>query len=214
MRFAPKMAIGIVGATMIASSADALVIYETNRSVFEASIPVADTEDFEGLGVGAGAIVALGNPLVLGNFTFTASSGVVVGLGAGVAGALTSAGAAADLFSDTLDIAFSVPVMSFGFDATATSSATAGISIYGLGNALLGSTTLAINSASMSFLGIQSDQQITHVLFDNAGGLPGPILDDLVIDNPAAVPLPASFVLLLAGGGVLGAAARRRRKAV
>lgn len=85
------------------------------------------------------------------------------------------------------------------------------LSIFGLGDSLIGSVDLTGDVLSLDLSGLGG---ITRLFFDDIsiGDGNGVAYSDFSFDQMAAVPLPASLPLLAAGIGLLAVARRRHRK--
>jgi hypothetical protein len=116
---------------------------------------------------------------------------------------------------DTLNLFFpNNDVFAVAADLGSISSSTLDISFFGLGDALLGTTTALANNAGTGFFGVSSDnssQPITRInLSSQTGQHPG-VPNIAFGGEAAAVPEPATLLLL--ASGLFGLGLMRWRKA-
>ena len=166
----------------------AMVTFFNNQAAFTAAAPGLTLEDFEGGGAGPGTVV--GCPTTLSNstpgtcypagelvdgFSFSATMGATVVLGAGIVPVNPTTWVAADLFAAGSYFEFSDPdVFAVGFELFSFRGAPVTISVYGDGGVLLGTAIHPPGGAT--FFGVQTDATITRVEM-SAG--PVPVYDNL-----------------------------------
>jgi hypothetical protein len=162
--------------------------YYTDRPTFDTDNPGLPIEDFEEAVIAPGGVAGFGAPLndlssnayfspgdILSGITFqngpivNTIDGLVL-LGAGFMGNPTK-NVAANYFTDYFEIVFTGGnVHAVGMDLQAYMPAgIVDISIYGIGDVLLDSTTAAATNAG-SFWGVYSDDEITRMTINSQGG--------------------------------------------
>ncbi len=160
----------------------AMVTFFNNQAAFTAAAPGLTLEDFENgnaaPGVVVGCLATLSNSSpgacypageLVDGFSFSATTGVTVALGAGVVPINPTTWVAADLFAAGSFFDFSDPdVFAVGFELFSFFGAPMTVSVFGDGGALLGT---AIHPAGATFFGVQTDETITRVSVD-PGGVP------------------------------------------
>ena len=160
----------------------ATVTFFNNQAAFSAAAPGLTLEDFENGAAGPGAVV--GCPTTLSNatpgacyapgelvdgFSFSATTGVTVTLGAGVVPINPTTWIASDLFAAGSFFDFSDPdVFAVGFELFSFFGVPMTVSVFGEGGALLGST---IHALGATFFGVKTDATITRVSVE-AGAVP------------------------------------------
>jgi hypothetical protein len=207
-----------------ALSAEAALITFDSRAAFDAAAPGLALEDFEDAVVTAGGVEAFDEPLNAATATALFPAGSILpGLtldtpadfdfdlalvGAGFAGIPTNS-VFSNFFADTLNVhlasgtAVGLDAFSIFEDSTVT------ISVYGAGDALLGTFDIAAGTAG-TFFGVVNDSgAITRLnLFSARGFSEG--VDNIAFES-TPVPEPASLVLF--GTGIAGVLALSRRRA-
>ena len=209
-------------ALLVASStASAALITFNTRAGFDAQAGVLPIETFEEGIVGANSVVACPSPLssasnnscfspgdILPGITLDApppDSGLALS-GPGFGGIATKA-VFANTFVESLNLSFDAS-SAVGFDLfSQTANSTIRVSVFGAGNALLGTFDIAATTTGV-FFGVISDAGlITRINLDSLTDMAEGV--DNVAFGQTAVPEPASLALL--GAGLLGVARARRR---
>lgn len=163
------------------STKAASVTFFNNQAAFTAAAPGLTLEDFENGSAGPGDLLGCPSPLanstpgacfapgeLVDGFSFSATTGVTVSLGAGTVPVNPTAWVAADLFVAGSFFDFSDPdVFAVGFELFSFFNVPITVSVFGEGGALLGT---AIHPAGATFFGVKTDATITRVSA-NAGAV-------------------------------------------
>ncbi|MEM8791095.1 MAG: hypothetical protein AAGE80_05730 [Pseudomonadota bacterium] len=206
MRSFVKFAFGAM-AFFVAGDAAAVTVFTTDRAAFEASNTITITEDFEGIGVGPGAVAVLSDPIDFSGFTFQSSGGGgIVGLGDGLFGPTQRL--AANTFAQVLEIVFPAGITAFGLDLFSNDDSPITLEVFDTSNGLLGSFTVATNGTTPAFLGVTTDTDIGQVIVND--GPSGGIIDNISAGTVAAIPLPGGILLILSAFAGLMVAGRKR----
>lgn len=194
---------------MLTTAASASTInFTTDQREFDTVSTEVNSDDFEDLGVPAGGVTTLTSPLVRNGVTYTPSSDVMVGLGAGLIGVTTTV--APNQFAATIDLSFEDGISTFGAELLSNSVVSVLVSVFDAADSLLGQTTVSV-STTATFFGVLSDMNIARISFDDQNtSAGGPIFDNVSIGTIAAVPLPAGGFLLLTVLAGAGVASRKR----
>jgi hypothetical protein len=152
----------------------ASVTFFNSQAAFTAAAPGLTLEDFEGSNAGPGALIGCPNSLsnstpgscypsgeLVDGFTFNATVGQTVVLGAGIVPVNPTTWVAADLFNAGSFFTFSDPdVFAVGFDVFSFFNAPITISVFGDGGVLLGTAIVPVGT---TFFGVKADETITSV---------------------------------------------------
>ncbi len=163
------------------------VTFYNDQAVFSAAAPGLTLEDFENGAAGPGAIVGCPSTLSAASpgacypageleegFSFSATTGMTVALGAGVVPVNPSTWVAADLFAAGTYFDFSgSDVYAVGFELFSFFNAPITVTIFNADGDLLGT---AIHPAGATFFGVKTDEAIANVSM-NAG--PVSVFDNL-----------------------------------
>ena len=213
----------LLAAVAIPSSAGASIITFNNRGAFNAAAPGLPVETFEAGNVGAGTAVPCDAPLssATNNACFSTGSvlaGIVIANSGAASGGLALTGDGfggsatkaifANVFNDTLNVSLSAS-NAVGFDLRSIfSNSTITVSLFD-GATALGSFDINATPAGTFFGAINTSGNITQInLSSQTNQAEG--VDNVAFGRTAAVPEPATLVLL--GSGITGLVARRRRQ--
>jgi hypothetical protein len=221
----------------IASSSQAVVITYANLAAFNAAAPGLPVEGFQNANTSAS--VGFNGPLnsatnnfafspgdILPGITITDSTPASVDLfiaGPGQSSNPTIAVGSNFPSTDTLNLVFSPTVTAVAFDLfqnfgggfQSGSPQTYTVSLFGVGNVLLGSFNTTVPSGSGGFFGATSTDAITRITINGPAGA-FEVIDNVRFGQAAAVPEPISLVVfggLVLGGGLV-ARKRLMKKAV
>jgi hypothetical protein len=168
-----------VGSSFLSPQADVhsrtpMVTFYNNQAAFTADAPGLTLEDFENGTAAPGAVVGCPSPLsnstpgscfpsgeLVDGFSFNATTGVTVALGAGTVPLNPTTWVAADLFVAGSFFDFSDPdVFAVGFEVFSFGGVPMTVSVYGDGDALLGTIVVPPGGP---FFGVKTDETITRV---------------------------------------------------
>ena len=209
------LAMLLIGAT----EANAALITFNNRTAFNLAAPGLPVEDFEEANVTAGNVATFAGPLnsssndgvfspgeILAGFTMAATPNTTLAaLGDGFAGFPTVT-VGPNFFSDHTNLLFG-NASAVGFDIHTNVTSNFTISMFGVGDVLLGASVINVPSgaAGVFFGVIDTTNLITRINVTSAT-TSGEVFDNVAFG--AAIPEPSTFLLI--GGGLLAAIGRRR----
>ena len=226
-----SLGLGLVLTLLVGTKANAALITFDTRTAFNLASPGLLVEDFEEAIVAPGGVVAFPGPLSSSTSNAVFSTGEIlagltvesvfnpvvqsvlnpelVALGGGFIGVGNSSIAVGpNAFTSNSNLLFS-NASAVGFDLFTglTSSPLYFVSVFGVGDALLGSFSVSVFRGSPTFFGaIDTANLITRIHVDSAASAGGEIFDNVAF----GAPVPEPSTLLLIGSGLLAVVARRR----
>jgi hypothetical protein len=219
---------------LTAPGAHAVLIFYPDRTTFDAANPGLPVEDFE---EGVGDFTAFDAPLdsttsngtfspgdILPGVSFTdnpgpGSKGLYFAPAPFNGAAWTSKGIGqAFPYTDALDILFSPEVTAMAVDifqnigggAQSANPIEVLVSVYGPGDAFLGSEPVTVDPNSFGFFGVSSPLDLITRISMNSVVQNFESIDNVAFGAAGAVPEPGTLLLL--GTGLLGAAVARARR--
>ena len=233
MRFARfSLGLGLLLPLLVGTDANAALITFDTRTAFNLASPGLPLEDFEEANVAPGGVVAFIGPLSSSTSNTVFSTGeILAGLTVeSVPNPLdTSDGGAAELVavgggfiaignpsiavgpnafvSDSNLLFTNASAVGFDLFTNRVGSPVALVSVFGVGDALLGSFSVFVSRAEPAFFGaIDTENLITRINVHVVPGGSGEVFDNIAFGAP--VPEPATILLI--GSGLLAVVARRR----
>ncbi len=202
--FKSKLVALVIGATMPGMAAATITHSFADRVSFIAAMPQALTLPINLPGV---------SPVFVSDFTIGGLT--ITGLDGGLAGNGSNL-LSTELDSDTLILNFTQPTYGIGLFGGVTDLDFAYIDGELLVDLVGSGTAALIANGGAAFLGLRSDVAFTQVRvsltsFDTGASSIGFVTLQDSVDQVAAVPEPASWMLLIAGFGIVGARLRTRR---
>lgn len=224
MRFARfSLGLGLLLPLLVGTDANAALITFDTRTAFNLASPGLPLEDFEEANVAPGGVESFIGPLSSSTNNAVFSTGEIlagltvesvpnpelVAVGGGfIAIGNPSIAVGPNAFASDSNLLFT-NASAVGFDlfTNRPGSPVSFVSVFGVGDALLGSFSVFVSRASPAFFGaIDTENLITRINVHSVPAGSGEVFDNIAFGAP--VPEPAT--LLLIGSGLLAVVARRR----
>ena len=226
-----SLGLGLVLPLLVGTEANAALITFDTRTAFNLASPGLLVEDFEEANVAPGGVVAFPGPLSSSTNNAVFSTGEIlagltvesvfnpvvqsdfnpelVALGSGfIAIGNPSIAVGPNTFTSNTNLLFS-NASAVGFDLFTNRRSPFTISVFGVGDALLGSFTIdevSRGPAATFFGAIDTGNLITRINVDSGAAAGGEVFDNIAF----GAPVPEPSTLLLIGSGLLAVVARRR----